>query len=221
MLSDLYERLPECGDLEKPKLVFFFDEAHLLFQDMPKVLLQKVEQIVRLIRSKGVGVYFISQSPLDIPELILGQLGNRVQHALRAFTPKDQRAIRAVGDTFRTNPGFDTAKALIGLGTGEALVSMLEADGSPAIVEKVAICPPQSDLKPLSYMDIKAIVDANTEMEAKYRQAKWDTSKEVSMKDNSEFEDHLYDLGRRVGRRAGSVLTKMMVRTLFYAFRGS
>jgi DNA helicase HerA-like ATPase len=128
MLSELYERLPEVGDLQKPKLVFFFDEAHLLFRDMPKVLLEKIEQIIRLVRSKGVGVYFISQSPLDIPELVLGQLGNRVQHALRAFTPRDQRSIRAVAENFRANPRFNTANALMSLGTGEALVSMLQPE---------------------------------------------------------------------------------------------
>jgi uncharacterized protein len=187
---------------------------------MPKVLLEKIEQMIRLVRSKGVGVYFISQSPLDIPELVLGQLGNRVQHALRAFTPRDQKAVRAVAETFRPNPEFKTVDALMTLGTGEALVSMLQADGSPSVVEKVAICPPQSDLKPLSEAEINTVVQSNTAMEAKYRQAKFDTSQEVSLKETSDFEDHMYDFGRKLGRRAGHVLTNMLVRSLFHTFRG-
>lgn len=135
MLSSLYEELPEVGDLERPKFIFFFDEAHLLFDEAPEVLMDKIEQIVRLIRSKGVGVYFITQNPLDIPETILGQLGNRIQHALRAFTPRDQKAVKTAAQTFRQNPAFDTEKAIMELGTGEALVSFLDEKGAPSVVE--------------------------------------------------------------------------------------
>ena len=144
MLSELYELLPEQGDAEKPRIVFFFDEAHLLFNNCPKTLLDKIEQVVRLIRSKGVGVYFITQSPADIPMNILGQLGNRIQHALRAYTPNDQRAVKVAADTFRTNPAFDTAEAISNLKTGEALVSFLDAEGAPSVVERATILPPQS-----------------------------------------------------------------------------
>lgn len=144
LLSELFENLPEAGDLDKPKLVFFFDEAHLLFNDAPAALLQKIEQVVRLIRSKGVGVYFVSQNPLDIPDVILGQLGNRVQHALRAFTPRDQKAVKAAAETFRSNPGLDVAIAITELGVGEALVSFLDEKGIPAPVERALIKPPSS-----------------------------------------------------------------------------
>lgn len=150
LLSELFEDLPEMGDLEKPRLVLFFDEAHLLFEDAPKALLDKVEQVVRLIRSKGVGVYFISQSPTDIPEDVLGQLGNRVQHALRAFTAKDQKAVRAAAETFRANPTYRTEQAITELGVGEALVSMLEEKGTPAIVQRTLIAPPQSHVGPIT-----------------------------------------------------------------------
>lgn len=144
MLSELYELLPECGDLDKPRMVFFFDEAHLLFDDCPKALLETLEQVVRLIRSKGVGVYFITQNPCDIPMSILGQLGNRIQHALRAYTPLDQKAVKTAAMTFRANESFDTAEAITTLKTGEALVSFLDADGAPCVVERATILPPQS-----------------------------------------------------------------------------
>ena len=144
LLSELFEKLPEVGDLEKPKLVFFFDEAHLLFSDAPQALLQKIEQVVRLIRSKGVGIYFVSQNPLDIPDIVLGQLGNRVQHALRAFTPRDQKAVKSAAETFRVNPKVDVATAITELGVGEALVSFLDAKGIPTPVERAFVCPPQS-----------------------------------------------------------------------------
>ena len=144
LLSELFEKLPEVGDLEKPKLVFFFDEAHLLFTDAPQALMQKIEQVVRLIRSKGVGVYFVSQNPLDIPDIVLGQLGNRVQHALRAFTPRDQKAVKSAAETFRVNPKVDVATAITELGVGEALVSFLDAKGIPTPVERAFVCPPQS-----------------------------------------------------------------------------
>jgi len=136
--------LPEVGDLEKPKMVFFFDEAHLLFNDAPKVLLDKIEQVVRLIRSKGVGVYFVTQNPLDIPDVVLGQLGNRVQHALRAFTPRDQRAVKAAAQTFRANSQLNVEQAITELGVGEALISFLDAEGSPSVVERAYIVPPRS-----------------------------------------------------------------------------
>jgi uncharacterized protein len=150
LLSELFEQLPEIGDPEKPKLVFFFDEAHLLFNDAPKPLLDKIEQVVRLIRSKGVGVYFVTQNPLDIPDTVLGQLGNRVQHALRAFTPRDQKAVKSAAQTFRQNPKFKTEEAITQLGVGEALVSMLEEKGTPAIVQRALIVPPTSQIGPIS-----------------------------------------------------------------------
>ncbi|HOO94126.1 MAG TPA: DUF853 family protein [Proteiniphilum sp.] len=150
LLDDLYETLPEVGDLEKPKLVFFFDEAHLLFNDMSSSLLEKVEQIVRLIRSKGVGVYFCTQNPADIPERILGQLGNRVQHALRAYTPNDQKAVRVAANTFRANPAFSTEEAITQLNTGEALVSFLNEKGAPQMVERANILPPQGQIGPIT-----------------------------------------------------------------------
>jgi DNA helicase HerA-like ATPase len=150
LLSDLFETLPEVGDADRPKLVLFFDEAHLLFDQAPKVLVDKIEQIVRLIRSKGVGVYFISQSPLDIPEDILGQLGLKIQHALRAYTPKDQQVVKSVAATFRSNPKIDTEAAIQNLKTGEALVSVLNKDGSPAPVERIFIRPPESQLGPVT-----------------------------------------------------------------------
>ena len=150
LLDDLYETLPEVGDLEKPKLVFFFDEAHLLFNDMPNSLLEKVEQIVRLIRSKGVGIYFCTQNPADIPQTILGQLGNRVQHALRAYTPNDLKAVKVAANTFRPNPMFDTQEAITQLNTGEALVSFLDEKGAPQMVERANILPPQGQVGPIT-----------------------------------------------------------------------
>ncbi|MGJ4949188.1 helicase HerA-like domain-containing protein [Bradyrhizobium sp. HKCCYLS20291] len=161
MLSELFEELPEVGDLPKPKLVFFFDEAHLLFTDAPKALMDKIEQVVRLIRSKGVGVYFVTQNPLDVPDRVLGQLGNRVQHALRAFTPRDQKAVAAAADTFRPNPKLDTAKVIMELGKGEALVSFLEGNGTPAMVERVLIRPPSARIGPITPEERKAIMDAS------------------------------------------------------------
>ncbi|MEW6602581.1 MAG: helicase HerA-like domain-containing protein [Nitrospirota bacterium] len=158
MMSELFEQLPEAGDPEKPKLVFFFDEAHLLFDDAPKVLVDKIEQVVRLIRSKGVGIYFITQNPLDLPETVLGQLGNRVQHALRAFTPKDQKAVKSAADTFRTNPKLDTSKAITELGVGEALVSVLDEKGTPTVVERALVCPPASRIAPLTPDERKQVI---------------------------------------------------------------
>ncbi|MGQ3676484.1 helicase HerA-like domain-containing protein [Xanthobacter sp. TB0139] len=158
MLSELFEQLPEVGDPEKPKLVFFFDEAHLLFDSAPKVLLEKVEQVVRLIRSKGVGVYFVTQNPLDVPQSVLAQLGNRVQHALRAFTPRDQKAVRAAAETFRPNPALDTAQVITQLGKGEALVSTLEGNGVPSIVQRTLVRPPSARLGPLNAEERAAVM---------------------------------------------------------------
>ena len=161
LLSELFEQLPEIGDPEKPRLVFFFDEAHLLFNDAPKGLLEKVEQVVRLIRSKGVGVYFVTQNPADIPDTVLAQLGNRVQHALRAYTPAEQKGLRAAAQSFRTNPGFDTAEAIQGLGVGEALVSTLDDKGAPTVVAQTKIRPPDSRLGPATEAERAAIMAAS------------------------------------------------------------
>ena len=161
MLSELFEELPEAGDPPKPKLVFFFDEAHLLFNDAPKALMDKIEQVVRLIRSKGVGVYFVTQNPIDVPDKVLGQLGNRVQHALRAFTPRDQKAVAAAAQTFRPNPKLDTAHVIMELGKGEALVSFLEGNGVPAMVERVMIRPPSARIGPITAEERKAIMDSS------------------------------------------------------------
>ena len=157
LLSELFEKLPEIGDPEKPRLVFFFDEAHLLFDDAPKALAEKVEQVVRLIRSKGVGVYFVTQNPLDVPDSVLGQLGNRIQHALRDFTPRDQKAVRAAAETLRANPKLDSAAAITELGVGEALVSLLEAKGTPAIVERAKVRPPDSRVGPVTPAERAAV----------------------------------------------------------------
>ncbi len=167
MLSELFEQLPEVGDAEKPKLAFFFDEAHLLFSDAPKALLEKIEQVVRLIRSKGVGVYFISQNPLDIPEMVLGQLSNRVQHALRAFTPLDQKAVKSAAQTFRTNPKLDVATAITELGVGEALVSLLDAKGMPGIVQRAWMLPPTSQIGPVA-PDIRQQIIRSSPLCGKY-----------------------------------------------------
>ena len=161
LLSELFEQLPEVGDPEKPRLVFFFDEAHLLFDDAPKALLEKIEQVARLIRSKGVGVYFVTQSPLDIPDVILGQLGNRVQHALRAYTARDRKAVKAAADTFRSNPELDTEQILTELGVGEALVSFLDAKGRPEVVERAMVRPPFSRMGPVTPEERKETIAAS------------------------------------------------------------
>ena len=161
MLSELFEHLPEVGDLDKPKLVFFFDEAHLLFNEAPKPLLDKIEQVVRLIRSKGVGIYFVTQNPLDIPDTVLGQLGNRVQHALRAFTPRDQKAVKAAAQTMRTNPAVDTETAITELSVGEALISLLDEKGRPCMVERAAILPPATRIGPLTEAERAAIIKSS------------------------------------------------------------
>ena len=162
MLSELFERLPELGDPDKPKLVFFFDEAHLLFEDAPKALRDKIEQVVRLIRSKGVGVFFCTQNPLDVPDDVLGQLGNRVQHALRAFTPRDQKAVKAAAETFRANPDLDTAKAILELGVGEALVSFLDEKGTPGVVQRAFVYPPCTRLAPIDAAERRQVIAGDT-----------------------------------------------------------
>jgi uncharacterized protein len=167
MLSELFEELPEVGDLDKPKLVFFFDEAHLLFNDAPRALLEAIEQVVRLIRSKGVGVYFVTQNPMDVPQTVLAQLGNRVQHALRAFTPRDQKAVKAAAETFRQNPKFSTEEAITQLAVGEALVSTLEPGGVPSMVERTLIAPPQGRVGPLTATERQSII-ASSMLRGKY-----------------------------------------------------
>jgi DNA helicase HerA-like ATPase len=167
LLSELFETLPEVGDPDKPVLVFFFDEAHLLFDDAPKALVDKIEQVVRLIRSKGVGVYFVTQNPIDIPEAIAGQLGNRVQHALRAFTPREQKAIKAAAETFRANPALDVETAIIELRVGEALVSLLQEDGAPSMVQRTLIAPPRSRLGVLEPKE-RAIIQSISPCDGKY-----------------------------------------------------
>jgi uncharacterized protein len=170
LLAELFENLPEVGDTEKPKLVFFFDEAHLLFSDAPPVLVDKVEQVVRLIRSKGVGIYFVTHNPTDIPDKILGQLGNRVQHALRAFSPRDQKTVRAAAETFRANPGLDAAQIITELGVGEALVSLLDDKGVPTPVERVLIAPPRSRVGAIDAAARQALI-AESPLAGKYDQA--------------------------------------------------
>jgi uncharacterized protein len=161
LLSELFEALPEVGDPDKPKLVFFFDEAHLLFDDAPKVLLDKIEQVVRLIRSKGVGVYFVTQNPLDVPDTVLGQLGNRVQHALRAFTPRDQKAVQTAATTMRANPDVDVVKAIAEMGVGEALVSFLDEKGRPTMVERAFILPPGSRIGPITADERQQVIKSS------------------------------------------------------------
>ena len=158
LMSELFERLPEVGDMDKPKLVFFFDEAHLLFTDAPRVVVEKIEQVVRLIRSKGVGIYFVTQNPIDIPDTILGQLGNKIQHALRAFTPRDQKAVKSAAETFRPNPELNVEQVITELGVGEALVSFLDEKGIPSIVEKAKIAPPQSQIGPITPEERSALM---------------------------------------------------------------
>lgn len=169
MMTELFEKLPEVGDLDKPRMVFFFDEAHMLFEDAPKALLQKIVQVVKLIRSKGVGIYFVTQSPSDIPDDVLAQLSNRVQHGLRAYTPSEQRAVRAAANAFRVNPAFDTEEALMSVGTGEALVSFLDEKGVPSVVEKARILPPQSLMGPADEEAVTSLIRAD-EFDLKYRE---------------------------------------------------
>jgi hypothetical protein len=171
LLSELYSTLPEVGDLDMPKLVFFFDEAHMLFEDTSKALTDKIEQVIRLIRSKGVGIFFISQLPTDIPDVILGQLGNRVQHALRAYTPRDQKAVKVAAETFRANPEFKTEEAILQLETGEALVSLLDEKGAPSVVERAKVLFPLSQIGAITEGQRLDIMNANKDINAKYKEA--------------------------------------------------
>src|SRR3990167_9071244 len=170
LLSELFEALPEVGDPDQPKMVFFFDEAHLLFDEAPKALLERIEQVVRLIRSKGVGVYFVTQNPLDVPETVLGQLGNRVQHALRAFTPKAQKAVKVAAETFRPNPEFKAVEAIVQLGVGEALLSFLDTKGVPVPVERCLVAPPRSRIGAVTEAERKAVM-ASSALAGKYDKA--------------------------------------------------
>lgn len=239
LLAELFEQLPEAGDLDKPKLVLFFDEAHLLFDDAPKVLLDKVEQVVRLIRSKGVGVYFVSQNPMDIPSDILGQLGNRVQHALRAFTPADQKAVKAAAQTMRGNDGLDTEQAITELGVGEALVSVLDEQGRPTPVERVLIAPPGSRIGPLNDEERRSQV-ARSPLGSKYdtaldRESAYEILKqrseqilplEKSVKENKaprrskQSDTLIQSLAKSAARSIGSQLGRQIARGLLGSLLG-
>jgi len=235
MLSELFEHLPEVGDPDKPKLVFFFDEAHLLFSDAPRALLEKVEQVVRLIRSKGVGVYFVTQNPLDIPESVLGQLGNRVQHALRAFTPKDQKAVKSAAETMRPNPKLKIDQVITELGVGEALVSFLDDKGRPCVTERAFVVPPCSQLGPISVDERRKAIAASSvagfyekavDRESAYEKLKGraeaklpeaGASGSASKPPSSVFSDVLFGkTGPRGGQHDGlaQTLAKSVVRTM-------
>jgi DNA helicase HerA-like ATPase len=236
MLAELFERLPEVGDPEKPKLAFFFDEAHLLFDDAPKALLEKIEQMVRLIRSKGVGVYFCTQNPLDVPDVVLGQLGNRVQHALRAFTPRDQKAVKAAAQTFRQNPELDVEAAITELGVGEALVSFLDEKGRPNIVDRALIYPPQSQLPPLTSAEREDIIkksgffghyekvmdreSAYELLKARAPQGEKTTAPAVKTW-QSEVTDTLGALGKSAARAMGTQVGREIVRGVLGSIFGS
>jgi hypothetical protein len=241
LLSELYERLPEVGDPEKPRLVFFFDEAHLLFAEAPRALLEKVEQVVRLVRSKGVGVFFVTQNPLDVPETVLGQLGNRVQHALRAFTPRDQKAVRTAADTFRPNPEVDAAKAITELGVGEALVSFLDARGTPTPVERAFVLPPRSRLAPLTAEE-RARVQRSSHVKGKYdevvdresaherlqaraaeraEEAPAPRSRGRGAEPRSEIADTLGAMAKSVARSAGTQIGRELVRGILGGLFGT
>ena len=232
LLSDLYEHLPEVGDPEKPRLVFFFDEAHLLFRDAPRALLEKVEQVVRLVRSKGVGVYFVTQNPLDVPETVLGQLGNRIQHALRAFTPRDQKAVRTAAETFRQNPKVDAAVAITELSVGEALVSLLDAKGTPVPVERAFVLPPRSRLAPLTADERKRVMrssivkgkyDETVDRESAYERLQARAAERApepapqrgsgrAAEPHNEITDTLSAMAKSVARSAGTQIGRELVR---------
>jgi len=235
LLSDLFETLPEVGDADKPKLVLFFDEAHLLFDRAPRVLVDKIEQIVRLIRSKGVGVYFISQSPLDIPEDVLGQLGLKIQHALRAYTPKDRKVIKAVAETFRSNPELDTEQVIKELKTGEALVSVLNRDGSPTAVERIMVRPPESQIGALTATERMEIMgrspykdryDQEIDRESAYEMLKQKAEKmaEIAAQEKPKRGRSRQSAGeamlKSVARSVGSQLGRQIVRGIMGSFFG-
>ncbi|MBF0709951.1 MULTISPECIES: helicase HerA-like domain-containing protein [unclassified Gemella] len=224
MLTELFEMLPEVGDLDKPKMIFFFDEAHLLFNDTPKAFIERVEQVVRLIRSKGVGIYFVTQNPVDIPENILGQLGNRIQHALRAYTPKEIKAVKLAATTFRPNPNLDTAAALTELKVGEALISCLNEEGQPEIVERASVIPPESFIGAVDESEYTALINKSP-MESKYRtsfdresayeilsnkvaQQEIQTEKETTQAETRRIEEYKETPRRSPGRPAKSALEK-------------
>lgn len=236
LLSELFEGLAEVGDLDKPKLVFFFDEAHLLFNEAPRVLLDKIEQVIRLIRSKGVGVYFVTQNPLDVPDVVLGQLGNRVQHALRAFTPKDQKAVKAAAQTFRQNPALDVEAAITELGVGEALVSFLDNNGRPQVVDRALIYPPQSQLTPLTVAERQRVISQSTisghyenalDRESAYEMLKArapqvEQPAKASAKGwQSEAGGLLGALGKSAARAIGSQVGREIIRGVLGSFFGS
>ncbi len=236
LLSELFERLPEVGDPEKPKLVFFFDEAHLLFNDAPPVLLEKIEQVIRLIRSKGIGVYFVTQNPLDVPDVVLGQLGNRVQHALRAFTPRDQKAVKAAAQTFRQNPKLDVEAAITELGVGEALVSFLDEKGQPNVVDRALIYPPQSQLPPLTLAERESIIKQSSifghyekvvDRDSAYEmlKARAPQAAQPAGKSESSWQDEagslLGALGKSAARAMGSQVGREIVRGVLGSIFGS
>jgi DNA helicase HerA-like ATPase len=241
LLSELYEHLPEVGDVEKPRLVFFFDEAHLLFRDAPRALLEKVEQVVRLVRSKGVGVFFVTQNPLDVPDTVLGQLGNRVQHALRAFTPRDQKAVRTAAETFRQNPKLDAAAAITELGVGEALVSLLDAKGTPTMVERAFVLPPRSRLAPLTPEERKRVMkgspakgkyDEPVDRESAFERLRTRAEERVAQEPaprgraraaepRSEIADTLGSMAKSVARSAGTQIGRELVRGLLGSLFGN
>uniref|UniRef100_A0A7C3YZM7 DUF853 family protein n=1 Tax=Desulfobacca acetoxidans TaxID=60893 RepID=A0A7C3YZM7_9BACT len=241
LLSDLFERLPEVGDPPKPKLVFFFDEAHLLFEDAPRVLVGKIEQVVRLIRSKGVGVYFVTQNPLDLPDRVLGQLGHRVQHALRAYTPRDQRAVKAAAETFRSNPKLDVVSAITELGVGEALVSVLDEKGTPTRVDRTWIRPPQSRLTPLTMAErdqviktsvLYGVYDKVIDRESAYEllsqkvaalegeEAAQEASKRQPPTMAEQAGKILLDIGRSAARSAGTQIGRQIMRGILGSIFG-
>lgn len=239
LIAELFEQLPEVGDPEKPRIVFFFDEAHLLFDDPPEALLDKIEQVVRLIRSKGVGVYFVTQNPIDVPDTILGQLGNRIQHALRAFTPRDQKAVRAAAQTFRSNPELDVEQAITEVGVGEALVSFLDRKGIPSPVERALICPPASRLRPLDFQEreqvrAKSVVgdfyDKEVDRESAYeklmeraRQQEKEESpptRRSSSRKNTSAEDILGAAAKSAARSIGTQLGRQIIRGVLGSFFG-
>jgi uncharacterized protein len=242
LLSELFEELPEMGDPPKPKLIFFFDEAHLLFEDTPKVLVDKIEQVVRLIRSKGVGVYFVTQNPLDLPDEVLGQLGHRVQHALRAFTPRDQKAVKAAAETFRPNPKLDVVRAIMELGVGEALISVLDAKGAPTKVERAWVLPPHSRLTPLTpaerdrviqtsvlYGHYERIVDRESAYEilrakAESKQAE-EAAQTAQKRQPPSTADHagkmLGDMARSAARSIGTQIGRQIMRGVLGSLFGS
>lgn len=240
LLAELFEQLPEVGDPDKPKIAFFFDEAHLLFEDAPEALLEKIEQVVRLVRSKGVGIYFCSQNPLDIPDKVLGQLGNRIQHALRAFTPRDQKAVKAAAETFRSNPDLDVSTAIMELAVGEALVSCLDEKGTPGIVRRAWVMPPASQFPPLDSSERKAVLDRSAvagfyekavdresafellkaKAEIQSQQAAQEAQRRVEEKERareerapaSRSDSALESFGKGLARAAGSSIGRALVR---------